>query len=110
MAAPQTDAPAAQVFVPKPSLPPPPFTVGPVGWLRANLFNSPLNTLLTIVCAWLIYRGLAGFLEWAFFDAVFDAKSRRECLDRSPTGACACARRRRVAAGGAGPRQPTARS
>jgi general L-amino acid transport system permease protein len=88
MAAPTTEAAAAQVFVPKPSLPPPPFTVGPVGWLRANLFNSPLNTVLTLLCAWLVYRGLAGFLEWAYFDAVFDAKSRRECLDRSPTGAC----------------------
>ena len=54
MAAPTTEAAAAQVFVPKPSLPPPPFTVGPVGWLRANLFNSPLNTVLTLICAWLV--------------------------------------------------------
>jgi general L-amino acid transport system permease protein len=88
MAGPATESDATSIFRPKPSLPPPPFTVGPVGWLRANLFNSPLNIFLTVICAWLIYRGLASFAQWAFFDAVFEANSRRECLDRSPTGAC----------------------
>jgi general L-amino acid transport system permease protein len=80
--------PAAAIFRPRPSLPPPPFTVGPLAWLRGNLFNSPLNTFLTLLCVWLIYRGLASFIDWAIIDAVFDAKSRRECLDKSPTGAC----------------------
>ena len=78
----------ALVFQPKPSLPPPPFTVGPVAWVRANLFSGPVNTLLTLASAWGLYLTLAAFLEWAWFDAVFEANSRRECLDRSPTGAC----------------------
>jgi general L-amino acid transport system permease protein len=88
MANSSTFPPVPPVFRPKPSLPPPPFTVGPLAWFRANLFNSPLNTFLTLLCLWLIYRGLASFIDWAIIDAVFDAKSRRECLDKSPTGAC----------------------
>jgi general L-amino acid transport system permease protein len=78
----------ALVFQPKPSLPPPPFTVGPVAWMRANLFSGPLNTLLTLASAWGLYLTIAAFVEWAWIDAVFEANSRRECLDRSPTGAC----------------------
>ena len=31
-----------------PVLPAPVATTGPIGWLRANLFSSPLNTLLTL--------------------------------------------------------------
>jgi general L-amino acid transport system permease protein len=84
-----TEAPnPALVFQPKPSLPPPPFTVGPVAWVRANLFSGPVNTLLTLASIWGLYLTLAAFLEWAWFDAVFEANSRRECLDKSPTGAC----------------------
>jgi len=78
----------ALVFQAKPSLPPPPFTVGPVAWVRANLFSGPVNTLLTLASAWGLYLTLVAFLEWAWFDAVFEANSRRECLDKSPTGAC----------------------
>jgi len=31
-------------------LPPPPTHAGIVGWLRANLFSSPGNIALTLVC------------------------------------------------------------
>jgi general L-amino acid transport system permease protein len=78
----------ALVFQPKPSLPPPPFTVGPVAWMRANLFSGPVNTLLTLASAWGLYLTISAFIEWAWIDAVFEANSRRECLDKSPTGAC----------------------
>jgi general L-amino acid transport system permease protein len=78
----------ALVFQPKPSLPPPPFTVGPAAWVRANLFSGPVNTLLTLASVWGLYLTISAFVEWAWFDAVFEANSRRECLDRSPTGAC----------------------
>ena len=78
----------ALVFQPKPSLPPPPFTVGPVAWMRANLFSGPVNTLLTLASAWGLYLTISAFVEWAWIDAVFEANSRRECLDKSPTGAC----------------------
>jgi general L-amino acid transport system permease protein len=78
----------ALVFQPKPSLPPPPFTVGPAAWVRANLFSGPVNTLLTLTSVWGLYLTISAFVEWAWFDAVFEANSRRECLDKSPTGAC----------------------
>ena len=32
-----------------PDLPPPPGTTGVVGWMRANLFAGPINTILTII-------------------------------------------------------------
>lgn len=40
-------------------------TLGVLGWLRKNLFNSWLNSLLTIMAAWVIYRGVTGFFTWA---------------------------------------------
>ncbi len=44
-----------------PVLPPPVIATGPIGWLRANLFSSPLNTLLTVaVIALLVLGGAAG--------------------------------------------------
>ena len=54
-----------------PDLPPPPASTGVVGWLRANLFSSIPNTILTIVCfaflAWIV----PGLLNWAIFEAVW---------------------------------------
>jgi general L-amino acid transport system permease protein len=35
-------------------MPPPRSATGAVGWLRANLFSSPLNIALTIICVLLI--------------------------------------------------------
>ena len=40
-------------------------------WLRANLFNSWWNSLLTLVCLWLGWHILSSFLQWAVFDAVW---------------------------------------
>lgn len=36
----------------------------PFNWLRKNLFNTWYNSLLTIVCLWLIYQGVTGLLAW----------------------------------------------
>lgn len=68
--------------------PPPRVTTGAIRWSRRHLFRGPLDTLLTITIA-----GGVGYLVWLFYvwgidTAVWDAASRRECLDRSPTGAC----------------------
>lgn len=52
---------------------PPATTIGVVGWLRKNLFNSWFNSLLTIVALWLIYNlgvGLWGFVTTAKWDVV----------------------------------------
>jgi general L-amino acid transport system permease protein len=76
------------VFTPKVSKPPPPTTVGVLGWLRENLFYSWTSTVITFVSLYLIYFILAGLYQWGIADAVWHAESRRQCLDMSPDGAC----------------------
>ncbi|MFC0267471.1 amino acid ABC transporter permease [Kushneria aurantia] len=58
---------------------------GLVGWLRANLFSSPLNSLVTLALAALLVRLIWPFLEWALFNANFLGESREAC---SSGGAC----------------------
>ncbi len=72
---------ADAVFRPKPSLPPPPNTVGVIGWLRKNLFGGPIDALLTILGASLIAYLAHSLYMYAVANAVWDANSYRECLD-----------------------------
>ncbi len=48
---------------------PPRTSIGIVGWLRKNLFNTWYNTLLTIISSWLIYTVGSQLLIWAFSSA-----------------------------------------
>ncbi|MEM1266063.1 MAG: amino acid ABC transporter permease [Pseudomonadota bacterium] len=78
-----------KTFHPKPSRPAPSETVGVVGWLRRNLFKDIPNTLLTVLGAYLVVSVLAWLLDWAVFNAVWEAENRRECLDAvGRAGAC----------------------
>ncbi|MGD1877564.1 MAG: amino acid ABC transporter permease, partial [Kiloniellaceae bacterium] len=70
-----------------PDMPPPMATSGILLWLRTNLFSSPFNVVLTLVSIYLLYLILPGLLNWALFDAVFDAGSRDECK-AIDSGAC----------------------
>ena len=72
---------ASIVFKPRDAQPPPPATTGLVGWLRENLFYSVWSTILTTVSAYLVYAVTASVWEWGITNAVWDAASRRECLD-----------------------------
>jgi len=76
------------VFSPKASKPPPATTVGVLGWFRENLFYSWFSTALTFACGYLIFITVAALYQWGVADAVWDAESRRQCLDTSPHGAC----------------------
>jgi len=38
-------------------------------WLRQNLFSNLFNTLLTLICGFLLYQLGSGFLVWAFTTA-----------------------------------------
>ena len=60
-------------------------TVGVLGWLRANLFSSWLNTLLTLGALLLIWRTVPPLLGWALFDADFSGVTGDEC---TAAGAC----------------------
>lgn len=70
-----------------PRLPAPPSTVGVVGWLRANLFSSFFNSILTIVFGLFLLWLLSGILNWALVSAVWTGANRDACLGEG-TGAC----------------------
>ena len=68
-----------------PDLPPPASTVGAVGWLRQNLFSSPVNIFFTGLAMWLIYVALPPIIQWVFIDADWAGSTRDDC---SREGAC----------------------
>lgn len=81
--------PAPKVFTARPSRPAPDRTLGLVAWVRANLFSSLPNVLLTLLGVWIVYVVLGTFFEWAVVNAVWEASNRRECLDKvGYAGAC----------------------
>lgn len=53
----------------EPTLPPPKLEVGLAGWARQNLFNSPVDIVITIVSAVLIFGVLVSFFDWAVHSA-----------------------------------------
>lgn len=69
-----------------PSLPPPHSSQGVFHWLRTSLFSSPLNTLLTVIVAWLLLMAIPALVEWLFIRADFNASNAQEC--RASGGAC----------------------
>lgn len=69
----------------KPDLPPPAMSVGVVGWLRANLFSSWFNTLLTLFAVYLVWLMLPPLIQWAFIDADWTGTTRADCTSG---GAC----------------------
>ena len=79
---------AAIAFKPKASRPPPRGTAGTLGWLRSHLFYSWWSSLLTLVVGYLLVSLLASLYDWGIANAVWEANSRRQCLDTSPHGAC----------------------
>jgi len=66
---------------------PPSNTVGPVAWLRSNLFNTWYNTLLTVAIVWLLASVLPGLIEWAFLRAHWMGATSDVCR-ASQDGAC----------------------
>lgn len=57
----------------------PPITnVGIIGWIRANLFSSPLNAFLTLIVASILWFSVLPFLKWALIDSCWhpDANCR----------------------------------
>lgn len=52
-------------------LKPPVTSVGMLGWVRANLFNSPANSVLTLLVLLFLYKTVPGFIQWAFIDCAW---------------------------------------
>ena len=76
---------------PIPATPPPLAHAGAIGWLRANLFSSPFNAALTILCAAFILWVVPPLLKFLLIDAVWTGADRLDCLatpDHPEVGAC----------------------
>jgi general L-amino acid transport system permease protein len=64
---------------------------GPLAWIRTNLFSSPLNIILTLLCIWLVIDTVPGMIRFYFLDAVWTGANRDACLADKvgrPVGAC----------------------
>src|SRR5215510_5417191 len=48
---------------------PPVLTVGPLAWVRKNLFSTCYNVALTLLAIWLLYVLLKPALQWATTEA-----------------------------------------
>jgi len=72
-------------------LAPPAMRAGIFGWLRANLFSSPANIALTLVCVLLIAWAVPSLLQFFLLDAIWSGTGREACLAapaRPHPGAC----------------------
>lgn len=50
---------------------PPVTSIGALGWARKNLFSSWLNSFLTLLIMYILYRTLLPFIRWAFINSVW---------------------------------------
>ena len=69
--------------------------VGPIAWLRANLFSGWLSTAVTLALGYLIVRAVMGFVDWAFINAIWSVPvsptgvaQTQACRDLHGSGAC----------------------
>ncbi|WP_404472147.1 amino acid ABC transporter permease [Vreelandella venusta] len=60
-------------------------SVGAVAWLRANLFNGPINSLFTLIGLYILYLLVVPTVQWAFLNADWIGTTRDDC---SREGAC----------------------
>jgi len=66
-------------------------TTGFVGFLRTRLFNSPANTLLTVLSVLLIWFTVVPTIRFLLINAVWHGANRNACLAENaghPVGAC----------------------
>ncbi len=66
-------------------LKPPVTSVGVIGWMRANLFNGWLNSILTIVTILGLLYVVPPFFRWAFIDSLWNTTGS---VCRDSDGAC----------------------
>ena len=69
--------------------------LGPIAWLRRNLFNSWWSSGVTILLGYLLIRWVLGFVDWAFVNAIWTLPVAANPLDtaipcRKLEGAGAC--------------------
>ena len=74
---------------------PPAGSVGPLAWLRANLFGSGWSTAVTLLLGYLVLRWGLGFVDWAFVNAIWSVPTTETgqpdaaiCRATERAGAC----------------------
>jgi general L-amino acid transport system permease protein len=70
---------------------PPVLVAGPIAWVRENLFASPLQGLLTLAAAYLVYVIVPPLINFFIIDAVWTGTDREACREDvigRPVGAC----------------------
>jgi len=65
---------------------PPKSQIGFLGWMRRNLFNNIWNTILTIVCVYLLVIIVPPLFNWLVLKAVWSEAPPETC--RAAEGAC----------------------
>src|SRR6266446_4971155 len=76
---------------PMEAMPPPVTMTGALGWVRANLFSSPFNIVLTLIVALLIAWTIPPLVKFLFIDASWSGTDREACIatpTRPEAGAC----------------------
>jgi general L-amino acid transport system permease protein len=76
---------------PAEQLPPPAHRAGMLAWLRANLFSSPTNAALTIICVLLLAWVVPPLLRFFVIEATWSGADRDACLASAANphpGAC----------------------
>ncbi len=64
---------------------PPVASTGIVGWIRQNLFNSPLNSILTLIILFSFVKLLPPLISWTLIDSVWFTSSE---VCKESNGAC----------------------
>jgi general L-amino acid transport system permease protein len=64
---------------------PPLTSIGIIGWIKNNLFNGVLNSILTIVTFFLLWKIVPPLFRWAFIDSAWHTTGQA-C--RQAAGAC----------------------
>ncbi|MEM8979952.1 MAG: amino acid ABC transporter permease [Pseudomonadota bacterium] len=72
-----------------PPSPPPARETGVVKWMRENLFSGWVNSILTLLALYFIYKIIAGSAPW-FYNGVWGTSNLAECREilAGKTGAC----------------------
>jgi len=64
---------------------PPVVNIGPIGWIRTNLFSSWFNSILTVITVYILWKTIPPFIQWAFVDSLWFSTGA-ECHEAG--GAC----------------------
>jgi general L-amino acid transport system permease protein len=64
---------------------PPVTNIGVIGWIKNNMFNGVLNSILTIVTLFLLWKIVPPLFRWAFIDSAWHTTGQA-C--RQAAGAC----------------------